>query len=88
MTIVTYLKQAVHRFLGIDVIIKNVEDLRNQNIVLATHVLDHQNTIGILAVTHARNLRELLAIIDELSGKRKDAHLSIKRQKDDDDMVN
>ncbi len=88
MILVSYLKRAVHYLLGIDDIISNVDNLRNQNKLLAAHVLDHQNTIALLAVTHARNLKDILAIIDELSGKHKDAYLKIKRQKDDDDIVN
>ena len=88
MILTLYLRRAVHYLLGIDDIINNVDNLRNQNKILATHVLDHQNTIALLAVTHARNLRDILAIIDELSGKRKESYLKVKRQKDDDDIVN
>lgn len=88
MIIIDYLRGVFQRLLGVDVLMKNIEDLRRQNKLLATHVIDHQKTIGLIAVTHARNLRDLLAIIDELSGKRKDTHLSTNRQKDDDDIVN
>ena len=88
MIILTYLKKFLQNLLGISDIVKNVEDLQKQNVILATHVLDHQKTIALLAVTHARNLKDILAMVDELSGKRKEAHLKIKRQKDDDGVVN
>lgn len=88
MIIFTYLKKLLQDLLGINDIAKNVEDLRAQNVILATHILDHQKTIALLAVTHARNLKDILSIVDELSGKRKETHLKIKRQKDDDDVVN
>lgn len=75
-------------FLGLDKIQDEIMSLKAQNAILASHVIDHKKTIGLMAINQAQALREILAMIEDISGRNKQKFSVKKHRKEDDDLVN
>lgn len=83
--LITKIKNALAKFIGIDALQKQIIDLQNVNKELEERLKEHEAAIAYVSVLQIKTMKDTLAFFNAINPKKK---VQIPSKKTDDDLIN